>query len=128
MPEANVFVEVEVTRPWRGTTKITTDPSDHVLRHGRFRHLLRYTIRRNAVSRSNCVSFSSIRQRAFEELDLYKEGPALSARCPHVVPYAHLAVLGLWMLFTPTTSAADFSRDIAPVLLSECLTCHSAEK
>jgi WD40 repeat protein len=24
--------------------------------------------------------------------------------------------------------AADFSRDIAPILLSECLTCHSAEK
>ncbi|MGZ8941095.1 MAG: c-type cytochrome domain-containing protein, partial [Limisphaerales bacterium] len=24
--------------------------------------------------------------------------------------------------------AADFSRDIAPILISECLTCHSSEK
>jgi WD40 repeat protein len=27
-----------------------------------------------------------------------------------------------------TLRAADFSRDIAPILVSECLTCHSAEK
>ena len=99
MSEAIVFVEVEVTRPWRGTTKITADSSDHVLRHRRSRHL-----------------------------ELYKATPALSARRPHVVTYAYLTVLGLWMLFTATSWGAKFSSDIAPVLLSECLTCHSAEK
>jgi WD40 repeat protein len=36
--------------------------------------------------------------------------------------------LSLWILLAANVRAANFSTDIAPVLLSECLTCHSAEK
>ena len=34
----------------------------------------------------------------------------------------------LTFLTAVTIRSADFSRDIAPILVSECLTCHSAEK
>lgn len=39
-----------------------------------------------------------------------------------------LRVILVVYLATLCIHAADFSRDIAPILISECLTCHNAEK
>jgi WD40 repeat protein len=39
-----------------------------------------------------------------------------------------LAVVFLVALFIRAPLAANFSRDIAPILVSECLACHNAEK
>jgi hypothetical protein len=38
------------------------------------------------------------------------------------------SILVVWLLLAAKAWAANFSSDLAPILLNECLTCHSAEK